>query len=204
MAIQNQFTSRLFKSLTGVASAAFVAAALVSVAAPSVARADIMIEPFVGYHAGTVKVNSDETISGVGYGARLGYEFLLLYGALDYEADQGTLSTSGGDASLNGQNIWLDLGVRLPLVRAWVGYGVQNNFGATISGVTSTLKGTGYKAGVAFTGIPLICINLEYRMVTFNTYNAGTGSGDQSLSAAGISNGTYSGAFVSVSLPISF
>ncbi|WP_374029982.1 outer membrane beta-barrel protein [Bdellovibrio bacteriovorus] len=128
----------------------------------TVSHADLLVEPYLGYEMGTTK-DQDGKIEGTQLGLRLGYASpVIFWAALD-----GTLGVSakfkpdsGSDEDAKRTSVYGVVGIDLPiLLRGWVGYGFLNEVDLDDTG---KLKGTSYKVGVGFTGLPFISLNLEY------------------------------------------
>lgn len=158
-----------------------------------VAKADLLVEPYLGYEFGKVKEDAKGDLTGTQMGLRLGYKSpLMLWAALD-----GTFGVSGEFKPDVGPNsdakrttISAVVGLDLPiLLRAWVGYGISNEMKMD----SGTSKGHNYKVGVGFTGLPFVSLNFEYLNEKFDDI-PGLPNGE-------IKNDAY---VVSVSLPLSF
>lgn len=193
----------------------FIRMALVSFAALAVvstAKADILLEPYLGYGMGKAKLettlgNFEWDNNNVHVGARLGWQFLVAMAGLDYSMPmsgkfKGT-STGANDGDYSGSTLWAFAGARLPLIRAYAGYGLMNTAEIKDTTGTTTLSGgTSMKVGGSFTGFPLIAVNVEYIMNDYKKIKSGGTESD-------IGSGTYTKAggnvlFVSVSAPLSF
>lgn len=172
----------------------------------SQANAGLMLEPYLGMEQGQTYA----VIGGVGdvsyktsgsvLGARVGYSMpLLFWFGADYSLVAGGKAKpdfGGGDRDLKRSDLYAVVGVDLPiLLRGWVGYGLMNT--ATASGTTETKisGGTKMKAGLGFTLLPLVSVNLEL----FNHKGA-----KYELNGAGVSTSTLedNGGYLTVSLPL--
>jgi len=154
----------------------------------STAHAGILIEPYLGYEMGDLirkdvgsTTETTDKVSGVSYGMRLGYKFLLPWVALDYSSGTATgKPDSGTDFDLTKSSLGAVVGVNLPLIRMWAGYGFSNE--ATIKGTAGSnnlkLKGNYLKAGVGLGFIPLVSINLEYKINDIKKVDLGAGAGE--------------------------
>jgi opacity protein-like surface antigen len=166
----------------------------------SAAHAGILIEPYLGYETGdsTYKFVSSidpsgtefkDSLSGVSYGMRLGYKFLLPWIALDYTSGTGTDKVDSKFSSTNSDftrtSLGAVVGVNLPLIRAWAGYGFSNEL--TLKGANGTpdtkMKGTYLKAGVGLGFLPFVSVNLEYKINDIKKVDLGYGAGEQDKSA---------------------
>jgi hypothetical protein len=175
---------RILKALAGASLAITLSLAAVS------AHAGLLIEPYLGYQAGSLKTTEgsmganpntahDDTSSGLTFGGRLGITFPLLFIAADYSTTNGK---SGSDNMILNQ-LGATAGLAVPFFRAYLGYSFMNDAKLQRSTGDVTLSGSALKAGVGFTGLPFISLNLEYIMNTFNKYK-GPGV-DQSIDNSG-------------------
>ncbi len=177
------------------------------------AQAGFMIEPYIGYLGGdhiykSVSAGSTEytdTLGGSAMGIRLGYKFLMPWVAFDYTMASGT-DKSGipgtKDADYSAAMMGFVAGVDLPiLLRAWAGYGLQNNITFKPSTGDQKLYGTYTKVGVGFKGFPFISINAEYIIGSYNKYDDGTATGkvDSDTVFSTLSSKLY---LISISLPL--
>lgn len=158
-----------------------------------VAKADLMVEPYLGYEFGKTKDAAKGDLTGTQMGLRLGYKSpLMLWAALD-----GTFGVSGefkpdvgGNSDAKRTTLSAVVGVDLPiLLRAWVGYGISNEMKLD----SGTAKGHNYKLGVGFTALPFVSLNFEYLNEKYDDLPGGT--------PGELKNDSY---VVSVSLPLSF
>ena len=141
------------------------------------AHASFLIEPHLGYNisGGTASyLGSKYDYSGAQVGARLGMQSFGLMGGLDYthagfDLKQTNLtSQASATTPATQEEIGVFLGYNAPLLlRAWLGYyfSTKMTFSNTI---TSYFKGTTTEIGVGFTPLPLISLNVVYRMVSFD------------------------------------
>lgn len=163
------------------------------------ANAALLIEPVVGYSYG--KFNSelsalgtsdkdDSTLKGLSYGGRLGYQNLGFQLGLDYLAS--TLDVEGDDFKTSEFGGFV--GFEFPiLVRVYAGYVFSGT--GTLGADTGDIDlegGSGPKIGVGFTLLPFLDINLEYRRITYDTYD---------LPASTSFDADYSATMLSFSLP---
>ncbi len=160
----------------------------------SQARADLLIEPVVGYSmgingefakgkvsgGGTTTKDSFSGGSGGSFGGRLGFQKLGFQIGADYLHS----SINPDDKALKG-NLSFDewagfVGFEFPiLLRVYGGYifSAEGQGKYVSAGTTQklTLKdGSGVKAGLGFTLLPFLDINLEYRHGTFGEWKAGS------------------------------
>ncbi len=130
------------------------------------AQAGFMLEPYLGYKMGKFDNNGVKgDLSGVSVGARAGYAFPVIFIAADYsvlasgEVDWDNSALGKSDVTNN--QLLLDVGVSLPLIRAYAGYGLSNEF--KFDGGSKLKGGTLWKLGVGTTILPFVAINLEYQ-----------------------------------------
>ncbi len=176
------------------------------------ARAGILIEPYMTYESSTQdivsKIGSIDVggkTTGLGLGARLGYTLpVLFWFALDYSLmSDGTFSPSQSSSTadkVDRSDLYLTAGFDFPIMfRAWFGYGLMNK--ATVkdsSGNAELSGGTNIKLGGSFTGLPIVCINLEYFQNDFGNYKA---SGVDGSASDTFSTSKESGFRLGVSAP---
>ena len=144
------------------------------------ASASLLIEPHVAFNlngSGEGSVNSIShkyEYNGPQYGARLGLQFLGLMAGVDYTRSsfdmEDKFSGTGVTDSFSRNETGVFVGYNFPiLVRAWGTYyfsnDAKNDRGDKYSGNTKEL-------GVGFTALPLLSINVMYRMVTWDEINS--------------------------------
>ena len=137
---------------------------LLTVCLGGFAHAGILIEPNVGYDFGDAKrttllgVSGTESISGVSYGLRLGYKFLVPWVALDYSmSDQKNEDNESYKKTALGAVIGADLPIG---IRIFGGYGFDEKF----DNEGAELAGTYTKVGLGMKLVPMIAFNVEYIM----------------------------------------
>lgn len=154
------------------------------------ANASILVEPHLGYIAsgGTESYYSVKyDYSGPQYGARLGVKYLGLMGGFAYTHSTFSNKLSAGITSLTAKQKQDEMGVFVGynapvLIRAWVAYffsakntWTDNALGAGTSG--TWYKGKTTEIGIGFTPLPLLSLNVSYRMLSFDkAYSALTGA----------------------------
>lgn len=163
-------------------------------------QAALLIEPVLGYSFGKANLeyesagltDSDkESINGVSYGGRLGYQNLGFQLGLDYLASKMSLD---GDDFNTGE--WGGfVGFEFPiLIRVYAGYIFSGT--GDIKTDTNDVKvsgGTGPKFGVGFTMLPFLDLNIEYRSVKYDQ--------EKDISAGTDLNLDYNAIMVGISLP---
>lgn len=166
------------------------------------ARAELLLEPVLGYNVGSKLKLSDEDFSGsgVGYGGRIGFQKLGFQIGLDYLSSTIAIDDDSFDDDLQMEEWAAFVGYELPiLLRVYAGY----IFSATADSKDDLLgkhefsEGSGAKFGLGFTGLPIIDINVEYRSGTFGKYEVGGAEG-----AGG--DPKYSSILLALSAPFTF
>ncbi|MES2964230.1 MAG: hypothetical protein V4760_10095 [Bdellovibrionota bacterium] len=189
--------------------------ALISFAAlaiVSTAKADILLEPYLGYTYGQAKIDpvvgsgSTYDMNNLAVGARFGWQFLVAMVGLDYTMPVSgkfkATSTGATDYDYSGSQLWAYAGARLPLIRAWAGYSLTSTTELKDATGTSTITGDGLKVGASFTGFPLIAINAEYIMN--NAKKIKSGAAEWDIPGTSYSKATQNFFMLSVSAPLSF
>ena len=150
------------------------------------AQSAIWIEPYLGLaFTGNQKLESTSTtrdydnMPGM-MGGRLGPAIMLFHFGLDY-MKSGDVKLENDTKKYKITEWGLFAGVKLPiLARGYVEYIVSSEF-SDMDAVYD--EGSGFKAGVGFTGLPFVAINLEVRQVNYDKYN-GNGTDMQDKSTA--------------------
>jgi len=138
------------------------------------ANAAIWIEPYLGVSlSGQYKLDSSGTTRDydnfpVFFGGRLGGAYTMFQFGLDYMKSAG-VELENDTNKYKISELGLFVGVKLPLlVRGYVEYVISSEFSDT--GATYD-EGSGFKAGIGFTGFPFVIINLEIRQVSYDKFN---------------------------------
>mgnify|MGYP001488633932 CR=1 FL=1 len=168
------------------------------------AKAGIFVDPYLGYNVGwltesvtvgSTTVDVDYADTGIIYGGRAGLKTLGFMFGLDYSMGSAlkatpvaslvsgyTTTTVKYDVSYMGAFV----GYELPfLLRAWLTY--HFDVGMDVEGSSTPIEGSSTTVGVGFTGLPLVSLNAEYRMVSLDNDTL-----------------DYKALLLSVSLPFSF
>lgn len=160
----------------------------------SVSQAGVLIEPYLGYEMGKTKDFSEGKYDGTQMGLRLAYKTpVMLWLGVD-----GTFGVSGKvkpdvgtEEDATRTTMYGVVGIDLPiLLRGWVGY----SFSDEVKVDSGKFKGSGYKVGLGFTGLPFVSLNFEYINEKFNDFEGISLPQD-------LKNDSY---VLSVSLPLSF
>jgi hypothetical protein len=180
------------------------------------AKADLLVEPYAGYELGTLNLsygsgagitNSGQSFqnsqTGFDLGVRLGYEFPLIFVALDGMYTSGNVASGSGtgafsSSSMTRTSVFIDAGVHLLFIRGYVGYGFVDNTAISTT-LSPSFTGNAIKLGVSFTGIPFIDINLEYIMHSLTNYSISNDPGSYYSNS-----GKDNVAMLSVSVPFLF
>ena len=144
--------------------------AIIAMGVFSSAQASFLIEPYLGMHfnseaeAGSV----DDDLSGVGMGARFGWQNLGLQLGANYKMATFDFDDSG-DADYD--HFGLFAGYEFPiLIRVWAEYVMSSTLdfdnGAEYDDASGSTLGVGY------TGLPFVAINFEATNITYED-NAG-------------------------------
>lgn len=154
-----------------------LAGILLMTAMISTARAELLIEPLVGWTF-SQEVDLQKTYQsgdGLSYGGRLGYQTGGAQIGLDYLKTDIDMGSSDWDKKLKTDEWAAFIGYRFPvLFRIYAGYIFSAEADSNIEGNTLTLEnGTGAKVGVGTTILPFLDINLEYRKGSYSDAKVG-------------------------------
>lgn len=178
-------------------------------------HAAFLLEPYLNYNIGSGDstedgVKSDYSSSSFAFGGRVGFQNLGFMGGLDasmgsFNYDTKTPGEADYENETDLKRIGVFVGYDFPvLLRVWASYHFLNELDITKSNNISIsgykIKGNSLELGVGFTPLPLLSLNIGYRMNTFNELETPT------------SSETYSGSeqlkineiFLGVSLPLTF
>lgn len=157
------------------------------------ASADILLEPYVGYNIATTtqKNSSDGDVTGLGYGARLGFTLPLVFFAFDYSVGTVDVEYPSSKPEADYTDMGVVVGASLPILRVWAGY----YFSAEVEFPTYTAEGSGMKAGLGFK-MPVLPIsfNVEYILKEY----------DESAGQTLANKIESKGLFISLSAPLEF
>jgi hypothetical protein len=158
------------------------------------ARAELLIEPVVGYSLGLSGEFKEGEVTGGGtstaekfsggsgpsFGGRLGYQKLGFQVGLDYLHSSINPSDSEFKSNLDVSEWAAFVGFEFPILfRVYGAYIFSANGEGKYDNAGTfqklTLKdGSGLKAGLGFTLLPFLDINLEYRRGTFGEWKVGS------------------------------
>ncbi|MBC85699.1 MAG: hypothetical protein CL677_00860 [Bdellovibrionaceae bacterium] len=145
--------------------------AMVGIMGVTIPSHALLIEPILTYGATTLDVSgSDDNPSNLYYGLRLGTDvvdlgFASLFVALDYKTGGGEFSIGAPvnlTSDFNYTMTSVDVGLDLPLVRAWLMYMVTNKIAFDVSGVDDYEGEGAIGLGVGLGVLPFVEINVEY------------------------------------------
>lgn len=127
------------------------------------AQADVLFEPYLGYHMATISQtgSEDSKSTGVTLGTRLGYETMGFSVGGEFMTGMWK-DDSDPKNDLTPQDLGVFVGYEFPiLVRVYGGYVPKAKLKFKNSAGSNTVEGTAMKVGVGYTGFPVIAINLE-------------------------------------------
>ncbi len=133
------------------------------------AHADLLLEPYVGYHTGDLKrPGFDADFNGTTIGARIGYQQLGAMVGVDYFTGMwdDDANPSGDDTpSVFG----IFAGYNFPvLLRAYAGYNFMTDLKREAGGGSTKYEGSSIKLGVQTTILPFVAVGLEYWTAEFD------------------------------------
>jgi hypothetical protein len=152
------------------------------------AQADLLLEPYLGYHMSTYSMTGlkDFKSNGLSLGGRVGYQQMGFMIGGDYMTGKWTTDqTPSQDGTPSKLGVFV--GYNFPvMLRVYGVYNFQDDLHSSVSGGSDTYKGTGAKLGVGFTGLPFVSINLEYMTTTYTKNNAGSLPSDMNANTYGL------------------
>jgi hypothetical protein len=170
------------------------------------AQAGLLIEPLVGYTMSKFQVDEDgfdeEKANGGSIGGRLGYQNFGFQLGLDYLRSSLKVDDDAYKTNTTVNEFAGFVGFEFPvLLRVYAGYIFaatgegKVDFGAGAGKQTIELSdGSGVKAGVGFTVLPFLDINVEWRKGTYGELKIGSGDKEDT-------DTDFSAIMVGVSLP---
>jgi hypothetical protein len=159
------------------------------------AHANLLLEPYLQYGVGSWDDNNgnNQTQKGASFGGRVGYQSLGFMMGGDFMTGSWTDNATTSN-TITPTDLGVFVGFNFPLfLRVWGTYdfSAQRKFSA----LNDTFKGSDVKLGLGLTMFPLISVNFEYVMGTFNK---------DSVNGTLVHNLTDKLFFVGVSLPLNF
>lgn len=176
-------------------------------------HAAVFVEPGLGYNisgnlSDTDVPARDEDATGLGYYLRLGYQHLGLFGGVSYGLTNLTLEdkqdTTNPDEDWGGKELGAFIGYELPvMLRFWGGYIFDTKLEreVTSQATKKIYSGNGYKFGLGYKVIPLVSLNLEYKVFTYDEEEDDVGA---VAPLTGVDEIEHKSIFLSVSVPFSF
>lgn len=137
--------------------------------------ADVLIEPYLGYHLGKTKSGSaTSNDKGISYGGRLGYQTMGFMIGAEYQSGSWTDDSTPQD-TITPSYLGAFVGYNFPvLFRVYGTYFFSADSKASNSSSSVKYTGNGYKLGVGYTGFPFVSVNLEYGSTSFDKGNSQT------------------------------
>jgi opacity protein-like surface antigen len=166
-------------------------------------QAAVLIEPVVGYNFGskfTIGEGSDTDSysggSGPSFGGRLGFQQLGFQLGVDYLNSSIDMDDNDFDKNIDMSEWGAFVGFEFPIfLRVYAGYIFSATGETEVADTKVDLsKGSGYKAGLGFTALPFVDINLEYRAGTFDEIKSGGSESDDTAD--------YKSIMIGLSIPI--
>lgn len=155
--------------------------AIVAMSLFTTAQASFLIEPYLGMHFNSeIESGSfDDDLSGIGMGARVGWQNLGLQLGLNYKMASFDFDNSN-DADYS--HMGLFVGYEFPvLIRVWAEYILSSELdfdgGAKYEDASGTTLGFGY------TGLPFVALNFEITNVSYSEANGNSLSTDLDLNS---------------------
>jgi hypothetical protein len=143
------------------------------------ANASFLIEPHIGYNlSGSGDSPGVEySYNGPQFGLRTGVQYLGVMGGLAFNKSSYDLEAKGGGATTKtdvDRTEWgVFAGYNLPIMfRFWGAYYFSNKGEVTGGDYLGNTK----ELGVGFTALPLLSINLAYRMTTYDEFETNSGT----------------------------
>ena len=148
-------------------------AAFTFVLGGALAHADVLVEPFGGYHLGQARQSGlpNQDYKMTNYGARVGYRGVGLMAGVEYMTGEGTEDDT--KAKLKPTNMGVFVGYTSPvMLRIYGVYSFDAKLDRTVKTVTDSYsEGSAVKVGVGITSLSLIALNVEYMTSTYGKIN---------------------------------
>lgn len=156
-------------------------AALMIVSGP-LAKADLLLEPYMGYYFGKTDPG-DKATKGYGLGGRVGYSSLGFQVGVDYMLGEWVVEQTGSDFEGSLNNLGIFAAYEFPiLLRVFGTYFFDAEFKDT-----AKYEGKAIRLGVGFSPVPLVDVNLEYVTSTYDELNGSSLTTDLETKMYGIS-----------------
>lgn len=157
--------------------------AVVAMSVFTTAQASFLIEPYLGMHFNSeIEVGSDGDVSGLGMGARFGWQNLGLQLGANYKKADFDVEFANSDGDADYSHFGLFAGYEFPvLIRVWVEYILSSEFdfdnGSKYDDASGTTLGFGY------TGLPFVALNFEITNVSYGEVNGNSLNSDVDFSS---------------------
>jgi len=155
------------------------------------ANAGVYVDPYLSYvmSGSYERGTTDEDVSGMFLGARIGYGMLGLAFGVEYMISDGEVDMAGTNDLSHG-SLGVFAAYELPiLLRVYGTYFFDDSVEYDSGTSTSDFTGTGLKLGVGYTGLPFVSINFEHYVATYDEAdgNALTNDVDYTVTMIGVS-----------------
>lgn len=141
-------------------------------------QGSFLIDPYLGFKLASGE-NSNNLITeyeynSLTYGSRLGLKFLGFSGGLDYSLSSVEMEASTGNTTITDDHEQKSFGVFVGydfpiMMRIWATYFFDINYEDTDgTDKGDELNGSGLGLGAGWTILPLVSLNLEYRMISLD------------------------------------
>ncbi len=177
--------------------AALAAFSLLTTVAPN-AHAELLVEPYLGYHTGEWESGtSGEDMKGPTYGARLGYQGMGFMAGIDYMMGMWE-DESNPKNDVTPSDLGIFVGYNFPVMMRIYGVFSPDPLNPSLkfksNGSSAKYEGSTMKVGIGFTALPMVSINAEYIIGTYDEVNGNNLTTDLKTKMLG----------VTVSLPLTF
>lgn len=145
--------------------------AIVAICTLSAAQASFLIEPYLGMHfnADAERGGFEDDFSGVGMGARFGWQNLGLQLGANYK--MATLDFDDSDDA-DYSHFGLFAGYEFPvLIRVWAEYILSSTLDFDSSTKSEFEDASGTTLGFGYTGLPFVAINFEISSLEYGELN---------------------------------
>jgi len=177
----------------------FVAlAAIATLSFAPQSRADLLLEPYLGYHTGEWEIaGNGEDMSGITYGARVGYKNMGLMLGIDYMMGMWE-DESNPKNDVTPNDLGLFVGYEAPMMVRFYGVLSPGPLNPELkfknTGGSTKYEGSTMKFGIGFTALPMVAINVEYLLGTYDEADGNSMNQDLETKMLGLT----------VSLPLTF
>lgn len=139
------------------------------------ARADVLVEPYLGYHTGSWERGSaDESMSGPTYGFRVGYQNMGLMLGIDYFSGMWK-DSSDPKNDVTPTDLGLFVGYNFPVMLRLYGVFSPEPLNPTMkfkaTGASSKYEGSSMKIGLGYMPMPKVSLNFEMHSGNYDELN---------------------------------